>query len=746
MKLYTLTEARKPRSAYKQELKQQVLGPVTPTSGKWDMSWRDKVEQVFFDLKVSHEYRSRIMKLFELLIERNGEDYLQKVSVTVFRGLIQQLVHKYEIEPVLKKPGVSSIYTQSQTLPFHDPATAATRRSVAHLDVHRFTQDELKQHDNPVVRRLYKAIAPNANPALQDKAVVWDMSGRPFYLFVRLFKQHPGAEKPDRYGNKWFEATIPRFLDFRSGQRKMLEFDFEHYNKDTPWFKIQRSHEVVPLVKFTTTNFDAKVASLQEKAWEIGKDWFQIWEKYQEIKLQHDGLVRQHTRLTGEYNPYINLASDKATELATLSLRLEVYRALLEGRLPPANFVRKLNPEKQDEYVTRLTSLAAKMPMSYTWYLWLLISEDEYGIRIPERQQMYPAYPKEPRATKGLEPHWSIRPVQREGGTPRWNDALLAGLGFGMNDWPRFEAELRDSHYKFTKSDAEIQRLWVPLVGAIRERFGLRLHPANINEYLDMAKQANKVFHATGPVLGREGGKLTVRNRLPMPQYRFRAGDVDREFSLIPALGYLQYFDSPTHGGARLVHGQRELVPPVEKNILYNRPSSLLNPKGQELAREYERKMERLTGRIPRHLLGYDHRLAQRRRQQSELIFAENIIKLNREQFLKKANQLARIRARSSDPKWHVPTRLRSPALDPVTGRFVPRNRTIKSEVRPTVPPPISWRDYWRSPEGWRKELSPEERQQGVQYAAERYKNLLATTRERYKQMLADHYRAHTKG
>jgi len=758
MKLFTLTEARKPRSAYKQELKQQVLGPVK--GEKWDMAWREKVRQAFIDFKISHSYQRRIIELFELLAKQKGEDYFQRINVVVIRDLVKALNQKYELEAVgPKKSGASSAYTRALGVTYRHSPAAELQKHMADVDVVALKKEELPTHDHPLVRRLYNAISPIKDRHLQDQAVVWDLEGHPFYLFTRLHMTHPGAEKPDASGKRWFEAIIPRVLDYRGG-RKLSEHDFEMYTKDTDWRKQMRStSEMAVLHKFQTTNLDASIERLQTQAWEKARPWYAVWHAYLEAKFQRDLLDKEWY------------------EKHTSGFPVEKQRQLYE-----------LN-QLVDKYYAALTE-GGKAPESYTWYLWLLIAEDEYGIRVPERQEMYPAYPRTPTAVKGLEPHWPVRPAQAEGGEPRWDGELLTGIGFGRNEWERFVRELKASRYKFYSSPKEIQRLMVPLVGKVRERFGVQLHPANITEYMDVARQAKKIWHKTGPVLGREGNVLTVHEGMPFPQYRF-LGAGGREISLIPALGYLQYFDSPTHGGERLIHGRLDLEPPISKSIHYPAKSRAGKPilRGQATTRDATD-------------LHFNPEQARQRRLRIEIAAAERIINLRNKRYKEEVARMARINQRLNDPHWRAPgpssasrqqfihrqrgvwekdpakagrrftirdsgTTYQHPKHAPkgetTTGihpkklyrerKFtyqirrqpLPPRQIVRPEFNPSrsyVPPPLGWEEYWKQDQAaWSKETK-QRAQKDPKYLAE----LKAFAQQQHDQLVKDFHDAHRKG
>lgn len=665
--LHLLTEAKKPRSAYKQELKQQFVGPTKDepaTRFAPDAPWVWKVQQLFIDYKTPPAIRRRILFSFKALEKKNGEEYMQKIPDNVIRELVHSFANKYADDQELKAPiriGVSSIYHRADKMGSfrRETPTAALNRNLTDINVPLLNKKDLETSTHPSVNRLSRALSPTKDDYIRDKAIVWDLAGQPYYLFVKLFKQHPGAKRPDASGKRTFEIVIPRELDFRHG-RKMEERYFEVYNKSTPWYREMRTSEMASLHQFKITggSFDGKVDALQGKAWELAKPWFTHWKQYQDQKLKLETLKAGYLASAGGHDPTYGLLQDKVDELNKLELQCELLLDIITGKIPSSKFYNHLGADKQAEVLKSLHQSASVMPRSYTWYLWLLIAEDEYGIRVAERQAMYPHHPVTPRAVKGLEPHWPIRPVQEQGGQAFWNLKLLQGIGYSptTEGWERFEAELRKSDYKLYSSPDEIERLWVPLVGDIRDQFGLKLHPANITDYIDAARKAKTVRSKTRPLLGRVGGRIAVLEGLPIAQYRFKEGPQNREFALVSAAGYMANFDSPYHGGERLVHGMSKPVEPVDPHLA--KPTSHLFPSKVTPSGFRQRKplhIARSTEPGKRPSFSAVPVSTERRREQIDAAYIENLVNLRRTEFLKKATLSKAQKARERDKRYRLP-------------------------------------------------------------------------------------------
>jgi len=520
------------------------------------------MQQIFYDLNTPHEYRSKIMYLFRKLEAQKGPEYMKDIPDNTYYELARTFAKKYELQrhadqSRLGEPGTSGAHRDPGVQGWHPDAAFQSEFNLAHEKPHRLTAPELAGHYHPDVQRMYNAVRKDKPGHLRDAAVVWDSEDRPYYFFARLHKTGSGEVPASADGTRTYEVVIPATMDFRTG-RAITEGDWKKYHKgqglqDTDFRRVMRNaHSMSVLQKVKAPDFDSIIAPLQHKAWKRASVFWHWWQLYQQSLQDIDELENRgvNTLLTPE----------ERGKLRARHLVHDIRRDILLGKMPQAH-----HPDEQEMKKWHISKQL--MGESYTWYLWLLISEQEYGIRLPERRALYPGYPTTPTELKGEAPFWSIRPEQREGGERKWNKDLLKGLGYSVRKWDDFIRQLTHSNYRMATSEGELQRLWVPVVSnSLLKRWGVKFHPVNITDYLDIARTSGGVKKRTGPLLGKVGGNLAVHQLENVPQYVFIPPGGTRKLALIPALGYLQKFDSPAHGGERLVHDR------VEYRGEYNNP------------------------------------------------------------------------------------------------------------------------------------------------------------------------------
>jgi hypothetical protein len=634
MRLRELLEGRKKTDRH--QVRQQlnfVHRSDTPTQFRPGVPWARIVSQHFYDLQTPQDQRRRVMRSLQALEHAKGKDFMQSLPGADYKIIIKELIAKFDAQASLPvahmRPGVSGVYNLDTAPRVHIDAAKTARMNMVDMDVPNLTKDELHGHEQEDVRKIGRALSDQKDYHLQDKAMVFDLHGRPWYLFIRPYKRFPGSETSVE-GKTEFVAYIPQGMNFRS--KGISDSDMNIFHKGQKFEPLMRSTEGrVALGTYVGTDFQEAVHALQSKAWAASKEWFGGYRLWQETLLQIEILEKKQRAQNG-------LNHEDSGKLHVLKYREKVYHAVLTGKPLPDKF-----PDPTLDAALRSMSKDAKK--AFTWYAWLLVAEDEYGIRLPERHSLYPAYPTTPRKTKGKQHEWAIQPKRKEAGKFRWDTTVFKGLGYTQHDWTEFIDELRASSYKLKKSDDEVERLWLPLVGSIRQRHGLGLHPQDISDYLASAHSSGKVLAQAEKIAGRTSHKLNIRKTLNAPMYIFKGGNQGREFALIPAAAYLQYFDSPYHGGERLIHGRFDFEPPKGSNFSAQRFSAhptRWSQKTGQMAQAWHDKKAAL-GYAPKNKeFSLNHQLLNYRRARADLRVADNIVKLRNEKFRKEKERLKR--------------------------------------------------------------------------------------------------------
>jgi hypothetical protein len=549
------------------------------------------------------------MSILNELEKKHGAEYLNTQPTDALTNTLKAFKLDFQraervVSPHHVRPGVSGVYrsggrlTQRSSLerkgvldPSKPPSSEQLRMNIAHIRTSSMKRHELATHPHPDVQRLYQAINPHKEKMRKDTAVVWTSDDKPFYIFGRITKPvHRTSMGKD------YNILFPRAYDYRGGKRTIPLNRLDDYGRWTKWynvmrskdlFKLTRSHEAKPIV--LKGNFDTVIRKAQEIAWDEAKDFYNTYQDYKKSKAAVEALRKMYRLPTGEHKQ-MPPEHKKVHDIAW-----GVWQAAedkLKGITP-----NHLKGEAAEEHRKRLSRLGD----SYTWYLWLLAAENQYGVRLPERQKL-PENAKYPHVINPVQPqpqHWTIQPTGREE-IPRWEADVLRGIGFSPADFRSFEVALQKSGYKLGyQGNKAITHLWVPLTGELINQYGLDVSPPDISDYV---KDANKQ-HSTDYVVGRTGNKVDVQHDLPIPQYKFNGGNPRREFSLIPAIDYLRYFDSPKHGGARLVHGQRFFEEPPKRSRTKADDASRysgMSRKTRERSQSYQMRKYGRSGISPR--------------------------------------------------------------------------------------------------------------------------------------------------
>jgi hypothetical protein len=632
MRFYLLHEAKKPtnRSQIKQRLDYEHRGlPAKGPDFAARMPWQQKVAAVFKEMDLDGDQhqaaRRRVMSALKGVAHKKGNAYLQKMAPSTFKGAIRKMLQDYDLQrsrPVAhQRPGVSN-YDLNTHPGVHFGPDRQMRMNLGDIeDPHTISARELKGHYHPDLQRIGRAVDTEKEDYRKDRAVVHDLDGVPYYIFIRPYKSAPGHVT----GTNKFAPMLPADMHFVS---KGLTFDdLKKYFKSAKWNRLlSNSENFVPLESPKEyPNFEEAITRLQEKAWKKAYNWFVIRQALSKWELQLERLEKKEKAIQaqtgGGLSPEDEEKHSEAYEHAHQS------RRALIGKAPDD----KLTGNRR-AFRSAYANVASTAKEAFMWYVWLMASEHEYGTRLADRRKLFPGYSAEPAKTKRHKSQWTIQPP-RTSENYQWDKTILKGLGYHGNDWDRFTRHLRKSNYNFVNSNEEIRRLWVPLVGNLRERFGLKLHPQNIADYLAHSKlAANRDLG----IVGRKTNKLHVRATLNGPVRTFIGGNQQRQFALIPAVIYLQYFDSPFHGGERLIQGREKFSLPVARKLARKSGSSW-NPQTQnkmKLRSAAYRERKRATGWEPKiggTLDRFDHENMDARRKRADIIDAERILQRKKE-------------------------------------------------------------------------------------------------------------------
>lgn len=679
----------KPRSAGKQQLKQQHVGAAGPNNARW-MFWR-KVDQYIRDERVPQQYRARLLRLLHNLEQKHDSEWMQAIPEPELRALIRTFHKRYEQDREIKRmrlrrSGTSGVYYGSATQTWRVPHTDALQRDLADVDINRLSMQDLEQSEHPGVQHLHKAINQHKLGHERDSAMVLDAAGIPYYVLVHPYKRPP--RYAEQSGKQKYEAVLPKELIFSAGKQITPEH-WKTYTKETEkWRRIMRSQNLTALHTVQADTVQEAVLMLQELAWTNAKAAFwPFWENLQDVLHQVAVMERDHKPVNAAQKTYLQRqfgdkegykrykemelsAEEYHNLLKAKTLLSEIFQDVLQGKAPRTSF----GDQKRDGEFKRAAQMMRK---SYTYYLWLLASEDEYGVLLPERQHLYPSYSPDKNALKGKEPMWAVRKQTVKGGQWTWDKSVLRGLGYSPMRFDSFQADLRETNYrKAIKSEDAKADLWVPFVGSPSKPIGIKLHPANVSDYIEKASKTGRVKPKAFNVAGNVGQKLDVVD-IVTPFYTFNKAGL--EFGLISAMEYLKHFDSPHHTGSRLVHGQgftepRTVYDPKNPKTIKDTPrthpyswaypdrlrQSRVSAQTRARAKSWQRKKFVKTGRTPS---SYDPEETRWMRKQGEIQAAERIlhIKAGKQAEIARRQNLGIETTRKGVYKMDAPERKRNP-------------------------------------------------------------------------------------
>lgn len=635
-----MARKRSTRTKANQQARTQYLGREAETVRSY--GWRKRAVLIMRGLRMDRSMQDLALKALGAVEAKRGGAYLDRQSDKMLRATLRSFRDSFKADPDLlsthhKRPGVSGIYKMSGDLRVrsglerpqdirqadrppigdeNDPANIAylnapepkhtvglpasskqLRLNLAHLTTQNLSAEQLRTHEHPDVRKLFSAIDPSKAKFQRDNAVVWSADNKLFYILGKITRHvhvDPNAPKDQ------FNLLMPRAMDYRNNRQAIPLNRLDDYGSETKWRTVLHTKDMFKMTDPATGKeivakgkLDNIIVKWQKRAWEEAKPFY---ETYMDYKVHKKGALRLRKMYTPPGVAHELEMSDDDKRIYDYAFHVWKNKEdMLRGRMPEGEFA---SDEDRDAHAATLAHLGT----SYTWYLWLLASEQAYGVRLPERQALPENHlrPHESSAVVGRKLEWPIQPVGREP-VARWDTTALEKTGILGGNIVKFHKDLENSPYKLTnQGDKAITHLWIPLVGDLWKKWKLDTHPAAISDYLASAKRHPETI---GHIAGEMGGKLHPRQPgLSIQQYTFEAGTPQRSFSLVPAIGYLQYFDSPAHGGDRLVHGQgiqrakyepearkaKALEPPKEDTAMSRRARQHRELVGKKPAFQYD--------------------------------------------------------------------------------------------------------------------------------------------------------------
>lgn len=514
-------------------------------------------------------------KTFQKMEEQNPGS-LDDISYAEFRDVVFKYYRENRriFSPVMMKmvSGVtSSTGTQRRRA---DPAIHFRRDVARNIDPETADREatgiELLSHPASVQNRgervdrstsarlkMARAMADEHDPSVQ-------IGNKMYYLFARPTPKKKPKISTSSSGKQKYEVVVPPEFDIMAkGFLDIGNLDFTKMDVSRdlrPNWKAGGSLRTIHTA--WAKNFSEFVIQMQEKAWKQ----FKAKKAY---KMQKELI--EYYKTVDKIRRLANMAerSNDVKAKSELKREYEELKALLSEYLA-------FEAEGQNK---------AELAKAWTWYLWLIAAENAYGVWIPKRRKHRPTLAQTadapPREAKvGKEGETPIR-IARQPGGPKLAPEIFHGVGFAAHTVPEMEMAFRR-----VKKKPEVT--WIPVVGSLRK---LGINPAKLRsgEYLRLSRAQNRLHNPAKNVGGNISYSFDVKNSMPgVPMYGFRLKKGAYLFGLMRADKYLQYFDSPSHEGKRLIQGKDELASgsktfTTQRDLAQHvRPTDAVSPGEQE--------------------------------------------------------------------------------------------------------------------------------------------------------------------
>lgn len=508
------------RQAWRRHLKQSLKHPAyvpEPPS-----PWEVKLRKICRDNRIPRKDFNILKQLLNKL-DTSGKLNLDSVS---YAKLEEVVLHYYKSELEYKQyphrdVRASSVYSL-QGKPqkwLIGPDTELRRQALAVYRHPASSSDEQKARDlvqNAAAARVYAALSQEEDPHIK----VGD--NEYYYLFVRPSRNKERTPKSTK-GTNTYEVTIPVDLDLRNKtsfprHREDL-VNFEKVKDTRPYWKGAKN----TLMHVEGMPFKEAVKHTQEYAWNNGAE-----------------KIAKALESWRKITKAISYLEDK---LNKTDREKEQLKYLKEKGMPAlANL---------------FTFRTENMGKAWTWYLWLVASENAYGIHVSERKGTRPRVPAsvdepEGKSIKGSKISDSpIRPIT-EKPEHKYAGELFRGVGYDQHNLYNLVEKPE------ILKRGGVEKIWFPVVGSVK-KFGIDVN--NITRYMHESRRQKRMQRVAHNIAGHVGNRLVVKRDQPFPIYPFSVKGVPYLFAVVPAKHYLLHFDSPIHPGKRLVHGKQELQP-----------------------------------------------------------------------------------------------------------------------------------------------------------------------------------------
>ena len=596
---FHLLESRQPRSAYKQLLKSQVQGFVKPYHTPGESSsldtpggrvrgknpeW-DKAFGLLFNvakrMQVSAATYNLATKVLRIKMNGTQEETFVKEFVKS-PELVRELLRQSKEKTWTNTRDVSAIGLGAGTLTSKiDPSIAA---QVDLQGADPLSRKEFLGTRSHTALAIEKAVDTNKPRNLQDPMVVYsgvsaNAEIEPYYILTKLHRDH--EERDTEHGV--YELVVPSAFDFRNKAPGTVDrassraysggFDYSRktplaasrgrsytgpssfgpttrlntkihgtVGENAPFKKFYRTGTLSVIhVERTSLTFEEVVTKFMKKAWDIAKLFY---EQNERLKKAKKDLAQAHTH-----------PSTTPEDIDALRAEVFVYTTLLSGKIPPRRFAAAF---KSSQHWAKISQ---EMGDAVTWYTWLLAAESAYGVLLLERQHIRPVAPQNKEFTVNMPGRRPIRQRTKAVNnldmgrkSSGWNRELLDSLGIARHIGDP-ETEITRIIQNLAHTRIKISDVWVIASAAYVKTHGFHIAPSEITDFIQNAVKHTRHHPRELHLLGKKGGvlKLETNKTMNIVGHLTKLG-TSREVMLVNARSWLKFFDSPKHGGQRLVH------------------------------------------------------------------------------------------------------------------------------------------------------------------------------------------------
>ena len=531
--------AKKPHRRSRQSFKRQLqvhIGPGVP--GGLDQlryrvktraessPWQQRLAIFARDPKNRIPYHDyQYLKTILTIVNSNSPGRLNRMSYQDFTNLIS----KYYWERIQKIRGPSR--------PSNPGVYQLKGKTLAHkLEPSTQFRREYHGHVSPELQMRARVKMSTALAQDHDPSVHIDTQS--YYLMVKLRKES-GELLPKEGNETVYDVTIPDTFDIRNKATGFKPSDTHilHFDQQKDTRKYWRG-ELSVLKQVKGEKFSDLVVKLQKEAWAKAKLIHTLRDKL--LATAH-----QMSKLASQARSSRTLSPDSVKAAQEANRKEAKAQKWVENLLTLKNM--------KDVIPVDINMLKE----SWVWYLWLIASENAYGVHVAERKTMRTVDPSfdlsDPQGKKrkqGPITNAPIRPARTQSAS--YDGYMLRGLG--ITNVGEFQRKLLQFYRDPVVATGKV---WVPVTTSIVSH---GIDPSDMQKYLMLSKKQHRQAIRARNIAGLEGGLFKIRKTVNFNIYPFNLSSSPYPFALVPAKDYLQWFDSPVHPGKRLIHGRDELV------------------------------------------------------------------------------------------------------------------------------------------------------------------------------------------